>query len=372
MKTIILSIEDIRLIVQYVGLDSLMDEMIDRLTSALQEFSEKNTVIPPRDGFQYSLPNIGLLEWMPIMKVGGTATMKIVGYHPSNPSLRDLPTILSTISAYDTASGHLLCMADGTFLTALRTGAASAVASRIMAAPQTQVVGLIGCGAQAITQLHAISRIFEIEKVLVYDIDPAVRHSFLSRTSFMNLDIIEVDRSSLDLLVRSTDIICTCTSVGMGEGPVFEDIGTQPWVHINAIGSDFPRKKELPTSLLERSFVCPDFLEQAIKEGECQYLSPEAIGPSLVELVQHQEKYDFVKQETSVFDSTGWAFEDGAAMEMLMSYAAELGLGISTQIESISDDPRNPYHLITDGNYSTHIGAAPAAPIDFQNGLKRN
>lgn len=355
MKTVILSIDDIRLIVQYVGLDALMDEMTNRLTLALKELNEKNTYVPARAGFHYHQPHLGLLEWMPTMKVGGNATIKIVGYHPANPALKDLPTILSTVSVYDTASGHLIGMADGTFLTALRTGAATAVASKIMASPRTKIVGLIGCGAQAITQLHAISRVFDIEKVLVYDIAPAVSHTFRKRVSFISLNTVEVKESSLDFLVGSADIICTSTSVGIGEGPVFEDVRCNPWVHINAIGSDFRGKIELPSSLLKRSFVCPDSPAQAIKEGECQQLSPEEIGPSLAELVQNQEKYRFVQGKTTVFDSTGWALEDGVAMEMFMNYAAELGLGASVQIESVSDDPRNPYHFITRGDYSTPV-----------------
>lgn len=366
MKTVILSIDDIRLIVDYVGLDALMNEMINRLTVALKEFNEENTVIHLRSGFKYSQPNLGLLEWMPVMKVGGHATIKIVGYHPSNPKSRNLPTILSTISVYDTVSGHLIGMADGTFFTALRTGAASAIASQIMAAPDSKVVGLIGCGAQAVTQLHAISRLFDIERVMIYDIDPTVSQSFLTRASFLNLDILAVEASSLNLLVKSADIICTSTSVGIDEGPVFGAVETKPWLHINAVGSDFAGKMEIPTSLLKRSFVCPDVLEQAMKEGECQRLSPDEIGPSLIELVRNQEKYTFVQEQTSVFDSTGWAFEDGVAMEMLMGYADELGLGTSIQIESISADARNPYDFVTSDRDSMHIGAMATLPIGRQ------
>ena len=347
MKTMVLSIEDIRLIVERVGLDTIMDNMIAHLTSALSTFDEKKTLIPAREGFTYHGPDIGLLEWMPMMEVGGTATIKVVGYHPSNPKSRNLPTILATVSTYDTASGHLIGIADGTFLTALRTGAASAIASRIMATPETRIVGLIGCGAQAIGQLHALSRMFDIEQVLAHDVDPVVSRSFLERASFMNLEMLEVRASSLDLLVKSADIICTSTSVEIGAGPIFEDIETRPWVHINAVGSDFPGKIELPASLLKGSFVCPDCKDQAIKEGECQQLRPEEIGPSLTELVQNQEQYCYVQQNRSVFDSTGWALADSVAMEMVMNYAAELGLGIPVQIESISADPRNPYDFIS-------------------------
>jgi ornithine cyclodeaminase/alanine dehydrogenase-like protein (mu-crystallin family) len=69
------------------------------------------------------------------MSADAHATIKLVGYHPENARTRNLPTILSTVSAYDIHTGHLTCLMDGTFLTALRTGAASAVASRSWRGP---------------------------------------------------------------------------------------------------------------------------------------------------------------------------------------------------------------------------------------------
>ena len=135
----------------------------------MKTFDKNYNIIPVRDGFEYKIPEIGLVEWMPILKSGKKAIIKVVGYHPTNPALRNLPTVLSTINAYDTTTGHLDWIADATFLTALRTGAASAIASKVLALPYSKTVGLIGCGAQALTQLHAISLIFDIETVMVYD-----------------------------------------------------------------------------------------------------------------------------------------------------------------------------------------------------------
>jgi ornithine cyclodeaminase/alanine dehydrogenase-like protein (mu-crystallin family) len=133
METVILTVDDIRVIVQQVGLNGLMDEMIRRLEDAFACYDPQQTVIPARDGFSYTEPEMGLVEWMPVKGAGHQVTIKVVGYHPGNPSARSLPTILSTVSAYDTRTGHLFGLADGVFLTALRTGAASAVAARALA-----------------------------------------------------------------------------------------------------------------------------------------------------------------------------------------------------------------------------------------------
>jgi ornithine cyclodeaminase/alanine dehydrogenase-like protein (mu-crystallin family) len=346
METIILTVDDIRVMVQQVGLNGLMDEMIRRLEDAFACYDPQQTTIPARDGFSYTKPEVGLVEWMPVMGADRQVTIKIVGYHPGNPSARGLPTILSTVSAYDTSTGHLFGLADGVFLTALRTGAASAVAARALAAESSRVIGMIGCGAQAVTQLHALSRQFDIQRVWAYDIDPWVAKNFIERTSFLNLDVIPVnEQQGLKQLVQEADILTTCTSVNINEGPVFEDWGLKPWVHINAVGSDFPGKYEVPLSVLKRALVVPDFLEQAIREGESQQLTPAEIGPTITEVVQNPGKYRTARERMTVFDSTGWALEDEAALKLLLDYAADLKLGTRVSVEAVLGDPRNPYEF---------------------------
>lgn len=345
METIALDSADVREIIHRIGLHRLMDEMIARLEHAFRTFDSRYTESPARSGFAYDIPHTGLLEWMPIMRHGQRATIKVVGYHPHNPAQRNLPTILSTVSTYDTTTGHMIGLADATFLTALRTGAASAVASRLMAHPDSHTVGLIGAGAQAVTQLHALSRVFRIERVFVYDIDPSVALSFARRTAFLEYEAVPIAAGELRMLVAESDIICTCTSVQGGSGPVFQDTGTKPWVHVNAVGADFPGKIEVPDALLHRSFVCPDFPAQAVLEGECQRLPAEAIAVSLVELVKHATQFRHVRFGPTVFDSTGWALEDHVALELLLDYARQAGLGKRLQLETIADDPHNPYHF---------------------------
>lgn len=345
MDSLILSTEDIRQIVRRVGVDALMDELIARLTSAFATYDEDSVTVPARSGFAYQNPHLGLIEWMPVMQVGEQVTIKIVGYHPSNPVRFDLPTIISTISTYDTRTGHLVGVADGTFVTALRTGAASAIASQLLAHPDSATVGLIGAGAQALTQLHALSRRFDLRRAVVFDTDTEAARSFARRAAFIDLDVACVEGTGLAGLVAEADILCTTTSIGVGCGPVFEDHGCRPWLHVNAVGSDFPGKFEVPLSLLQRSLVCPDFRAQAIKEGECQRLATHQIGPDLYRLIQQPGTYSDARLGETVFDSTGWALEDHIALMMMLDYAADLGLGTRMGLEAISADPHNPYAM---------------------------
>ena len=348
LQTRVLSVEEIRQIVVHVGLDALMDEMIARLTAAFEQFDPAETMVPVRTGFSYQQPHVGLVEWMPLFQKSHQIVVKAVGYHPQNPGLYDLPTVISTISAYDPVSGHLSALMDGTFLTALRTGAASAIASRCLAKSDSRVLGLIGAGAQAITQLHALSRCFDLEKVLVFDSDPAVGRSFAERIACLQLGSLDIRQADVTDIIAAADILCTATSVEVGRGPVFADQVRQPWLHINAVGADFPGKFEIPLSLLERSFVCPDFREQALQEGECQRLkNPEKIGPELFEVVQQTTQYLPYQQQLTLFDSTGFALEDQIAMNMLLDYATELQVGTWVSLESASVEVRNPYSFVT-------------------------
>ncbi len=346
MDTIVLSIEDTRSVVRHVGLDALMDEIIEGLCQAIEAYDPEDLITFDRDGFKYSRPATGLLEWMPVMRVGDKVTVKLVGYHPDNPRSQNLPTILSTISIFDTANGHMLGLIDGTLITALRTGAASAVASRLMAHPDSESLGLIGGGAHALTQLHALTRVLALRSVWIYDADPDVTAGFTRRADVLGLNGTKISAAPLEQLLESSDLICTSTSVPVGAGPVFEDNGLRPWVHVNAVGSDFPGKTELPLALLKRSVVCPDYRSQAIREGECQQLPAEEVGPSLVDLVKDPARFEYLRTTASVFDSTGWALEDHVAAEIFLRHAKRIGAGSPMQIENIGEDPRNPYHFI--------------------------
>lgn len=347
LQTLILSMKDTRKIVEYVGLNALMDEMITRLTQAFEQFDPVQTVVPIRTGFSYEQPHVGLVEWMPLFEKHQQIMVKAVGYHPQNPSVHNLPTVLSTISAYDPMSGHLSAVVDGTFLTALRTGAASAIASQHLASPDSRSLGLIGAGAQSVTQLHGLSRRFDLKQVLIFDSDPAVSQSFSERIACLELDHLEIHQANISDIVAVADILCTATSVDVDDGPVFPDQRLKPWLHVNAVGSDFPGKFEVPLSLLERSFICPDFQEQAMREGECQQLKDlKKIGSELSDVVKSPGQYRHYQQQLTIFDSTGFALEDQVAMNMLLEYATELQVGTLVELESATTQVKNPYSFV--------------------------
>jgi ornithine cyclodeaminase/alanine dehydrogenase-like protein (mu-crystallin family) len=342
--TLLLTHHDVATAVATIGVDVFMRELIDELHAAFASFSKAEFDVPIRTGFHYDEPHAGLIEWMPLHRHEQAVFIKTVGYHPSNPVARNLPTVISTFNRFDPTTGKLLAVADGALLTALRTGAASAVATRLLADLSGLItLGLIGCGAQAVSQLHAIMQVADVAEILVFDANPKVSDSFANRIAMLNHGDVPVRVSSVADIVQESDVMCTATSIAVGEGPLFGNLTLKNDVHINAVGSDLPGKIELPISLLRNSFVCPDFPEQAILEGECQQLSRNQIGPSIMEVAADPKSHSQVKSQRTVFDSTGWALEDYVATQLLMRYADELKLGSKIALAGSNSDPWNPY-----------------------------
>lgn len=343
MKTLILGADDVAQLLQVVGPDRLMDMMLERLRARLVEHDPNTVEVRARDGFRYDKPALGLIEWMPTHESGGPVVVKMVGYHPTNPVQRSLPSVIATVSMWDTETGHLVALADATLLTALRTGAASGIATDLMATPGPITVGIVGLGAQAVTQLHAISRVRTIERVIGLDTDTDVATSFPRRVAFLGLDIEVVSPDRAAGIAGEVDVLCTCTSVDLGAGPVVGAAETRRWLHVNAVGADFPGKLELPKALVDRALVVPDIVEQCLVEGECQQVSPGRVGPSLQRVAVGEADQLGLRETVTVFDSTGWAVEDDVALRLAVELAHAHDLGSDLQLEHLPPDPHDPY-----------------------------
>ncbi len=326
-------------LIDTVGLHQFVDGLAQRMRDAMINVCRDQIETPRRSGFQYTAPTTGLIEWMPAHEVGRTVSVKMVAYHPSNPSQHRMPTVTATTSLYDTRCGRQTALVDSTLLTALRTGAASAIATNVLARPGSIRLGVIGCGAQAVAQVHAISRVRHVQEVIAFDIDATVSSSLIRRLGRFDLPVHVVDASGLETIRETADVICTVTSTGPGAGPVLSDGSHKPWLHINAMGSDFPGKTELPVSLLKRATVITDHHDQCCFEGESQQLSESEIGPELGEVVQRESEWISHRDQLTVFDSTGHSLFDLVAAE----YAVDLAIKCSLGTEFDSDQAGDPY-----------------------------
>ncbi len=243
--------------------------------------------------------------------------VKWVNVHPAN-SEYGLPTVMGVLIYSDPETGYPLAIMDATQITCYRTGAASAVASKYLARPESKTLGLVGAGCQAYTQLEAHLEIFNFDVINVYDIDIKRQENMVRY--YPNLPIIV---SSLEEAC-ACDIICTTTPV---RTPIIRKEWLNPGAHINAVGADAPGKQELELLIIKEAKVVADDPEQAIKAGEInvavshgQYNS-QMIYATLGEVIAGHKPGRFNNTEITVFDSTGIAIEDIAVARMIYNKA---------------------------------------------------
>lgn len=345
--TRVLTPQCIATVVERVGLDAFLDELIARLSRSFAAYDPACVQVVVRSGFRYDKPDLGLIEWMPTMESGRRVSIKTVGYHPTNPLKRGVPSVIGTTSIHDTADGRLLALCEATFLTALRTGAASAVVTDVLAIADASTLGMIGCGAQAVTQIHAISRVRPLRSIVAYDIDPEIAGTLETRLRRAGVATpVTIVDTPADA-VANVDILCSATSVSPGAPPVVPDVAHRPWLHINAVGADHPGKRELPASLVDRAVVVPDTLEQCRAEGEAQHIAPERLGPEMAHLLRHRAQYEHLRSQLTVFDSTGWALEDLVAAELVLDHAERLNEGVALNLQPTPRDPYDPYEFLS-------------------------
>jgi alanine dehydrogenase len=251
----------------------------------------------------------------------GCAGMKWVNVHPQNPSV-GLPSIMAILIYSDPETGYPLAIMDATEITAYRTGAAAAIASKYLARRNSHTIGIIGAGFQAHTQILAHVELFSPISINIFDVSKAavdrLMHSF-SQLSIRNCSIEEAVAS---------DIVCTLTP---SRSPIIKKEWIMPGTHINAVGADAPGKQELEPSILKAAVVVVDDLKQASSSGEINVAIQEGIYNirevygTLAELVAGKKKGRTNNGAITVFDSTGIAVEDIAVAKLLFQKAQQVG-----------------------------------------------
>ena len=290
-----------------------MPDTIKAVEQAFFNLSEGKGSMPPKS---YLLLEKGDFRAMPAA-LPGAAGVKWVNVHPQNRS-RSLPTVMAVLVYSDPETGYPLAIMDATDMTAFRTGATAAIASQHLARPDSHVLGIVGAGRQAYTQIAAHTELFKIDLIKVFDIMPAAVEGLLK--SFPQYKIIQ---SPLEEVVAA-DIVCTLTPARL---PVVKKAWILPGTHINAIGADAEGKEELEPSILKGSIVVVDDLRQATAAGEINIpiarglYSPDEIYATLGEIVAKKKSGRIDDKSITIFDSTGIAIEDIAVAKLIYEKA---------------------------------------------------
>jgi alanine dehydrogenase len=295
-------------------------ELLDAIEAAYRDVAGGRDRSPIRSHVRL---DDGDLLIMPGVRVGGAgASVKLVTVVPGNPE-RGLPTIHAILAWFDAVTGRPVALLDGATVTAMRTGAASGVATRLLARSEARSLAVIGAGAQAEWQVRACLAARPIREVLVYARHAAARASFAERMAAATGVPVRAVDSARDA-VEAADVVCCATT---SSDPVLEAEWVRPGTHVNGIGAFRLDMIELPPELFGRaSVVAVDAIEAARAEAG-DLMAAVARGSvaeeRLVEIGAVER--DWVDRRPAdaitVFKSVGLAIQDVAAAELAVGRA---------------------------------------------------
>jgi ornithine cyclodeaminase/alanine dehydrogenase-like protein (mu-crystallin family) len=310
-----------------------MTEAVEAMAQAFQELSKNKIVAPPRihldiqdeDGIALIMPVYGAAQ--------KELTIKAITIFGNNPK-HGLPLIHALVIIMDASNGSPLAIIDGSSLTAIRTGAASGLATKLLARESAETVAIFGAGLQGETQLGAVCAVRPIRKAWVFDPDKDKASKFACEMSKQLSIEIDVSTSPTDL--QHADVICTATT---SDKPVFDDANLKSGVHINAIGTFKPHVHEIPVETVVRARVVVDHLESCLVEaGDLIIPLNEGLithDHILAEIGDIGAKIPVVRESESditLFKTVGNAVQDLFAASLILKYARMNNLGIELKM----------------------------------------
>lgn len=332
MKTLILSEEDVKKVLS-------LEEVTDAVESAFRMKGLGHAQMPPKQ-YLFMKKHNGDLRTMPAyLEENEAVAVKVVNSHPENPKRHGLPTVMATIILVDPRTGAPEAIMGGTWITALRTGAAGAIAAKHLANPNPKIVGIVGAGTQARTQLMGLEHVFEtIEEIRVWDRTEktALKYAEEMRIRCNQASIFSV--KSIKKAVQGVDIIVTAT-------PSRKPLVSAEWVnkgtHINCIGADAPSKQELDPALLVKSKIVVDDWSQSCHGGEINVplakgiIKKRDVWGDICEIVAGLKQGRTSPEEITVFTSTGLAIQDAAAAKIAYQKAVKQKIGEQIDILNV-------------------------------------
>lgn len=308
-------------------------EVIEALAEAFRCHARGLTGVPPRS--VTPVTDDGLLLAMPAVarpaRDGdpGAAGVKLVTYHAGNRA-RGHPTLHATYLLMDATTGKPLAMLEGTYLTALRTGATSALAARYLARPDSSAVACFGAGVQAGFQLRCLAAVLPVARVQVVGRDQERARAFvaaMARELGVTVELADDPRAA----VRSADVV-TCATTS--PAPVVFGADLRPGTHVDAVGAFRPDTREVDTETVRRARVVVDTWAGALEEaGDVRIplgegaIAREHLAAELADLVTGAHQGRRAPDEITLFKSVGFALEDLATARLACGRALARGIG---------------------------------------------
>lgn len=308
-----------------------MPEAIDVVEEAFRRLATGDVLMPQRVG-------IGVEKyggWGAVMPayVGGTVDglgLKVVTLYRDNPARAKLPAILATIVLLDPHTGALQAVMDGAYITAMRTGAVSGVATRYMARPDASRVAVFGAGVQARTQLQAMAAVRPVRQVWVVDPLPGAAERF-ARDLGAQLGISVEPCAEAQTAIESADIIVTASTA---QQPILNGDWLKPGQHVNGIGSHAPKARELDTRTVQRARIVADQRSACLAEaGDIMIpiqegaITQDHLYAELGEVVTGAKPGRLEPEDITLFKSVGLAIQDVSVAMHVWKKALAAGIG---------------------------------------------
>jgi alanine dehydrogenase len=308
-----------------------LDDLVDAVAAAMVDLSAGRASMPPRVA-AFVTERDGLLAAMPAyLPSGGALTTKLVSLFPRN---RDRPTHQAVICCFDPDTGSPVALVDGTHVTATRTAAGSALATKVLARHDATVVSVIGTGVQAAAHAHALARNANLTTMRIGGRDQDSVEALVAQLQ-PQLRVRVEAASSIEDAIRSADIVCATTHA---DQPVMKREWLASGTHVNSVGYNVTGAGEVDEATMRDALV--------VVESRADALAPPPAGA--VELVRaierginvHGELGEIVAGTVSgrtndtqitLYKSMGVAVQDAAAAAMILRAARDRGVG--TEVE---------------------------------------
>ncbi len=337
-----------RNVVPFVSVDHMMRLVIQRgarrVLSELADYIEQDF---RRWGEFDKTPRVashsieGVIELMPTSD-GVSYAFKYVNGHPRN-ARAGLQTVTAFGVLAEVETGYPVLLTEMTILTALRTAAMSALAAKHLAPEGARTMAVIGNGAQSEFQILAFREIVGIDRVRLYDIDPAA-----SRRCAANLKGAGVETvicGSIEEAILGSDIVTTCTA-DKRNATILTDNMVGTGIHINAVGGDCPGKTEIHPDILRRSDIFVEYPPQTRIEGDIQQLAADHPVTELWRVFSGAAAGRTSGGQITLFDSVGFAIEDFAALRYVRDRIAEGAPFIELDLLADPDEPRDLFGML--------------------------
>jgi len=304
-----------------------MNETIEAMKRAFADYSSGAATVPQRISLAIP-PDDGVLLIKPALLPDEAVGAKLVSVFPGN-SKRGRPVISGLVVLFDPTTGEPVGLCDGGFLTAWRTGAASGAATDLLARADAGVGAVIGCGVQGRTQALAIDTVRPLEKIRIFDLNPAGVDAFVEEMA-PQLSARLVPVASVHQALAGADVICTATTA---TEPVIRGEDLADGAHLNGVGSFTPSMREVDGAAIARARIVVDSREAACAEaGELIRAVADGLTRpedwfELGEIVNGDRPGREANVQLTFFKSVGLAVQDMAAAALGFDRAAELGLG---------------------------------------------